>query len=79
MHPSLGPVTLPLWGDTSGRVQTLSVDRLAWLSAEIMRHSNVVGALVNDATVTRLINALMLEQHVERECECADGPKRLPQ
>lgn len=36
-----------------------------WLNAEIKRRTNVVGIFPNDASIVRLVGAMMLEQNDE--------------
>ena len=45
--------------------QTYSTNPLERLNAEIKRRTNVVGIFPNDASITRLVGAMMLEQNDE--------------
>ena len=47
------------------RVQIHSTNPLERLNAEIKRRTNVVGIFPNDASITRLVGAMMLEQNDE--------------
>lgn len=49
----------------SHRVQIHSTNPLERLNAEIKRRTNVVGIFPNDASITRLVGAMMLEQNDE--------------
>jgi len=42
-----------------------STNPLERLNAEVKRHTNVVGIFPNDASITRLVGAMMLEQNDE--------------
>src|SRR5512139_1751279 len=50
----------------SHRVQIHSTNPLERLNAEIKRRTNVVGIFPNDASIVRLVGAMMLEQNDER-------------
>ena len=45
--------------------QIYSTDPLERLNAEIKRRTNVVGIFPNDASIVRLVGAMMLEQNDE--------------
>jgi putative transposase len=45
--------------------QIYSTNPLERLNAEIKRRTNVVGIFPNDASITRLVGAMMLEQNDE--------------
>ena len=45
--------------------QIASTNPREWLNAEIKRRTNVVGIFPNDAAITRLVGALLLEQDDE--------------
>ena len=47
------------------RLQIHSTNPLERLNAEIKRRTNVVGIFPNDASITRLVGAMMLEQNDE--------------
>jgi putative transposase len=49
----------------SHRVPIHSTNPLERLNAEIKRRTNVVGIFPNDAAITRLVGALLLEQNDE--------------
>ncbi len=46
-------------------LQVRITNPLDWLNAEIKRRTNVVGIFPNDAAVTRLVGAMLLEQNDE--------------
>ncbi|MCX7247849.1 MAG: transposase, partial [Burkholderiales bacterium] len=45
--------------------QIYSTNPLERLNAEVKRRTNVVGIFPNDASITRLVGAMMLEQNDE--------------
>ncbi len=51
--------------DTPHWTQIYSTNPLERLNAEIKRRTNVVGIFPNDASITRLVGAMMLEQNDE--------------
>ena len=55
-----GPLA-PIRGET----QIYSTNPLERLNAEIKRRTNVMGIFPNDASITRLVGAMMLEQNDE--------------
>jgi putative transposase len=55
-----------VWNSTRGRCwRSESTNPLGRLNAEIKRRTNVVGIFLNDAAITGLVGALVLEQNVE--------------
>ena len=50
------------------RAKPYSTNPLGRLNGEIKRRSEVVGIFLNEAAVTRLIGALLLEQNDEWPC-----------